>query len=132
MCIRDRLLFAPVVMFLYKVWWSVRTSISKLLFLLASVGMFLSTALFWEALAMHWRFFLTLPLLVFLLSEWWVARASVPRWLFLGCAIVAGMAIVDFPLQNPVVFCLFALSLTMAGKYTLIQVRLALAKTRRK
>ena len=63
------------------------------------------------------------PLLVFLVHEWWITRSSVSKWLFLGCFVVALMALVDFPLQNPVVFCQFAVFLTLAGKYSLIQTR---------
>jgi hypothetical protein len=62
------------------------------------------------------------PILGFLFHVWHKGvRTSVSKWMFLGCFSVGIMALVDFPLQNPVVFCLFAISLTIAGKYSLIQ-----------
>ena len=62
------------------------------------------------------------PVLGFLFHVWHKGvRTSVSKWMFLGCFSVGIMALVDFPFQNPVVFCLFAISLTIAGKYSLIQ-----------
>ncbi len=49
------------------------------------------------------------------------ARSSISKWIFLGCFVVGLMALVDFPLQNPVIFILFSVLLTLAGKYSLIQ-----------
>ena len=114
------LLISPILAFLFKAWWGARASPPRLLFLVAAVFMAVCVAIFWEVLRLELRMLMMLPLLLFLVSEWWVAQSSVSRWLFLGCFIVALMAVVDFPLQNPVVFCLFCICLTLAGKYSII------------
>jgi O-antigen ligase len=79
---------------------------------------------FWAELGVFGCILLGFPVLGFLFHVWHKGvRTSVSRWLFLGSFAVGLMALVDFPLQNPVVFCLFAISLTLAGKYSLIQGR---------
>lgn len=77
---------------------------------------------FWAELGVFGCILLGFPVLGFLFHVWHKGvRTSVSKWMFLGCFSVGLMALVDFPLQNPVVFCLFAISLTLAGKYSLVQ-----------
>ena len=125
------LLLLPVLFFLSKAWFDARSSTPRLLFLVASGSILFSLIIFWELFGWELRLVMMIPMLIFLISEWWIVRSSIARWLFLGCFIVAAMGIVDFPLQNPVVFCLFSICLTIAGKYTMIQTRNLRAKANR-
>jgi hypothetical protein len=58
--------------------------------------------------------------------------SSIGRWMFPSIGAVSSLAMVDSPLQHPLVWWLFGVSIALAGKYSLLQGKEMRQKQRRK